>query len=252
MNAQHTGDRWRDYLDRFHAGAPGITEALLSCARHDDVDPYGWVAAAVDVDGPVVDVACGSAPLAGHVAHDLYVGVDRSPAELALARARVGDRVVCGDAAALPVADAATATVTCCMGLMLTRPLAAVQAEIRRVLRPGGRLVALLPTRRPAGPVDALRWSVLLAALGVTGLRWPNPQTLDAPASWLQPSFTVVADECRSFAYPLTGTAAARRLVASLYLPGVDDGHIERAVRATDRLIGRNIKIPLRRVVART
>lgn len=245
-------DDWRTYLDRFHDDAPGVTERMLA-RSHDDagVNPYQWAAAAVPPDGPVIDLACGSAPLAAHVAHDRYIGVDRSPAELRLAAERVGaGHVVQADVAHLPFADGATDTVTCLMALMLTQPLEAVQREIRRVLRPGGRLVALVSGGKPGSVADALRWGALLAALRVPGLRWPNPEVIGPADEWLDDTFTIVSDEVHQFAYPINDRDSACQLIASLYLPDVADDRIDAASRVAGSLIGRTIGVPLRRVVA--
>lgn len=242
---------WRSYLERFHAEAPGVTERMLVRARHDGVDPYQWAAAAVPPGGLVVDVACGSAPVADHLPGNRYVGVDRSAAELALAVQRIGTRVVQADATALPFADDSADTVTCLMGLMVTQPLELAQREIRRILRPGGRLVALLSGGMVGGVADALRWGAVLAALRLPGLRWPNPETVGSSDSWLDDAFTIVGDDRRTFLYPIDDHASARQLIASLYLPDVPDERMQRAVRVADSWLGRLIGVPLRRLVAR-
>jgi SAM-dependent methyltransferase len=100
-------------------------------------------------DGPVLDLACGD----GHLLALLQplgrplLGVDLSAGELAAARARLGDGVALyqARAQALPLADASVAAVTCHMALMLMSEPAQVLAELARVLRPGGRLLAVLP-----------------------------------------------------------------------------------------------------------
>jgi hypothetical protein len=58
-----SGDEGFDaYLDRFHDERPGITEVILARARDEDgEDPYRWLVAGAP-PGPVVDLACGSAP----------------------------------------------------------------------------------------------------------------------------------------------------------------------------------------------
>lgn len=244
---------WRTYLDQFHRNAPGVTERMLARA-HDDAgaNPYQWAAVAVPPDGLVVDLACGSAPLADHLPHGRYVGVDRSRAELDLAVSRVGaSHVVLADVARLPIRDDATDNVACLMALMLTQPLDAVQHEIRRILRPGGRLVALLSGGAPGSVADALRWGAVLAALRMPGLRWPNPEAIGPAHRWLDDAFTVTSDEVRTFTYPIEDEAAARQLITSLYLPGVAADRVAAATRVAGSLIGRSIGVPLRRVVAR-
>lgn len=256
-----SGDGWRAYLERFHADAPGVTERLLRRARGPDGrDPYAWTADVIPTTGALVDLACGSAPLARHIAPGRYVGVDRSSAELRVAARRVGGRVVRADVADLPLADDSVDVVTCLMGFMVTQPLDAVQREVRRVLRPGppggshgggGYVIALLPTGLPGGVIDALRWTALAAALGIMRLQWPNPQTLRAARAWIDDAFTVGRDEQRTFWAPIDDEASARRLISSLYLPGVPDDRIERAVQVAGRWLGGSIGLRLRRVVAR-
>lgn len=245
-----SSDGWRGYLERFHADAPGVTERMLLRSLHDGIDPYRWAAAAVSNEGTVVDVACGSAPLAGHLDHARYLGIDRSAAELGVA-VRRGVRVVRADATAVPVADGDATTVTCLMALMLIQPLDAVVGEVRRMLTPGGRLVALLPARLPGGVADALRWGAVMTALGEAGLTWPNPHVLKAGTGWLGDGLTIVDDETRTFDYPIDGTDDAEQFIASLYLPGVSEQRRDRAQRVVDGWIGRRIGVPLRRIVAR-
>jgi SAM-dependent methyltransferase len=243
---------WRAYLEQFHRDAPGVTERMLARAQDDaGANPYQWTAVALPPDGPVIDLACGSAPLAGYLSHSRYLGVDSSRAELDLAAERVGDaHVVRADIAQLPIADDATDTVTCLMALMVAQPLDAAQHEIRRILRPGGRLVALLSGGAPGGVADALRWGAVLTALRMAGLRWPNPEVIGPARRWLDDAFTVVSDEVRNFAYPIDDEASARQLITSLYLPGVAADRIEAATRVAGSLPGRTIGMPLRRVVA--
>lgn len=134
------------------------------------------VAAQLDLkaDDELLDVGCGSASLlagpAGHVRH--VAGVDASEIQLGMARQRLAARIaggtaeiVQGDAAALPWADGRFSAVSCQACLpFLPDPEQAVR-EMRRVLRPGGRVVitAFPATKRdPSGVIDAYgewRWS---------------------------------------------------------------------------------------------
>ena len=92
------------------------------------------------------------------------VGLDVSPAMLARARERVaplGVALVTGDAEALPCRDGSfDAAAGHFVLVFLDRPAAAL-AELRRVLRPGGR-VALTALRRP----EATAYGPVLEALG--------------------------------------------------------------------------------------
>ena len=102
------------------------------------------------VRGPVLDAGCGTGGLLARMRAarpDLQVmGVEWSGQAVARATAKSGALVVRGSVNALPFPDAAfaaavTADVLCHGGV--DPPLAL--AELRRVLRPGGRLVANMP-----------------------------------------------------------------------------------------------------------
>ncbi len=93
----------------------------------------------------VLDVACGSGVVARELAAGSapgvsLVGLDIAPGMLAVARGRVpGAEWRLGDACALPFADASFDRVICQFGLMFFADRVAALAEMRRVLRPGGR-----------------------------------------------------------------------------------------------------------------
>jgi ubiquinone/menaquinone biosynthesis C-methylase UbiE len=108
------------YLAAFHTERPGITESVLdrAVAEDDGGDPYDWVAAALPVDRVIVDVACGSGPLATRVA-GRWVGLDRNPAELGLAASVSPGRVLLADAESVPVRTGGIDAVVCSMALML-------------------------------------------------------------------------------------------------------------------------------------
>lgn len=81
---------------------------------------------------------------------------DASPAMLESGRARAWDRGqarnpawAAGDAARLPFPDGAFTLVTCAFGLRNFAELGAALREVRRVLRPGGRFLALEFAPRP-------------------------------------------------------------------------------------------------------
>lgn len=240
---------WAPYLAGFHAERPGITEAVLTRATADGVDPYGWVAEALPDDGRVVDVACGSGPLAARLGAR-WMGVDSSSEELTRARRRAPGRVAPGDAAALPLADGAATAVVCAMALMLVDPVAAL-AEARRVLSPGGRFVALLPATGPLGLRDRLRHGRLLLALRQRRLPFPSDQALDRPGPILAAAgLGLVADERRRFSLPIDTAADAERFVRSLYLPAAPPERVARATAVARGWIGSTLGLPLRRLVA--
>ena len=103
------------------------------------------------VDDELLDVACGGGVFLARYARDVgrVAGIDRSDIQLRIAHRLLSRRLkegtaelVKGDAAALPWEDDRFSVVTCILGLeFFTNPRAAL-AEMWRVLRPGGRLVA--------------------------------------------------------------------------------------------------------------
>lgn len=233
---------WAAYLARFHAERAGITEAVLGRARDGSTDPYTWVVNALQDGGVVLDVACGSGPLADRLG-SRWVGLDVSPTELALAHARAAGRVVQADAGDVPLAAGRAAAVVCAMALMLLDP-AATLAEARRVLVPGGRLVALVPAGTPLTLRDRMRYGRLLLALGARRLPFPGPGEIEGHG------LRVVADERRRFALPIDDEATADRFVRSLYLPGTTSRRTERAGAVARRWVGSELGVPLRRIVA--
>ena len=117
----------------------------------------GWKRRAMDLAAPrpglrALDVACGTGDLAFAAARRgaTVVGLDVTHRMLQLARQKViphaGFRCpvfVSGDMGALPFADAHFDLVTTGYGLRNVPDLTLAISEIRRVLRPGGRLVSL-------------------------------------------------------------------------------------------------------------
>jgi len=236
---------WRGYLRSFHADRPGITELVLATC---DGDPYGWLGDAVPAGARrVLDLACGSGPLYDGLSPCGYVGVDLSAAELSAAREREVPGLARADAARLPIATGRVDLVMCSMALQVLTPIGPVLDEIVRVLAPGGRLVAMLPSSVPLTSRDRWRWAQLLLALRRSRLDYPN----DVSAAQLGPAgLDVVSDESRRFAYPVRDAAAASALVRSLYLPAVPEPAVRRAVAVAERWVGGEIGLPLRRVVA--
>lgn len=103
----------------------------------------------------VLDAACGTGDLAlaDLAAGGSVVGLDFSEEMLVRAR-RKSDEIewVQGDLLALPFEDSSFDAATVGFGVRNVDDLAAGLAELRRVLRPGGRL-AVLEITRPRGPI---------------------------------------------------------------------------------------------------
>ena len=165
MRAPSTADAVRSMFTRI-AARYDLMNSLMTGGRH-----HAWrrrVARAVAAapDGPVLDLATGTADLALALraldARRLVVGADFSEGMLREGRAKLAARgerrvpLLAADALALPFRDGAFA---CVMSAFLLRNLEDLERgfrEMRRVARPGG-LVLSLDIVRPATPVwDAL------------------------------------------------------------------------------------------------
>lgn len=96
----------------------------------------------------VLDLACGTGQLAARVLaqwpHLQITGVDVSSQMLRRARAtQLPVRWLAGEAASLPLADAQFDVVACLNAFHYFRQPSEALAEMRRVLRPGGRLIVV-------------------------------------------------------------------------------------------------------------
>ena len=241
---------WRRYLGAFHDARPGITERLFRLA---DASPYEWLATALPApQRTVVDLACGSAPMRSLLPDARWIGIDASAGELAEA-VRLGRRpVVRADATALPVRSACTDAVCASMCLPVLTPLPQVLDEIRRVLRPGGTLVAMVPAQSGLSLRGALAWARVMYTLRTLRQPWPNPRARDGLAALLRDAgFHIRSDERRVFTLHLDTPEAGALLVDGLYLPHLT----ERRSRTARRDLGdwarsgRRLELPLRRIV---
>jgi SAM-dependent methyltransferase len=246
---------------------------LLRAAR----DRYGrspedWVTAALaDVEGPVVELRCapssptrrialrstavGGAPGDGVSCGGVQCGgsLDGGPLD-----GGVLDGGVLGRPEQLPVRTNAVAGVRATMCLPALEGLDELFAELRRVLRPTGTLVALVPSR-PGGPLTTPRaWRPLNRALaGHPGFRHASAQD---HLGWLftAADFAVLTDQRRAFWVPVPDEISAARVVAGLVPAGIwpPDVEPERLRRAESGLAryaapDRRLPIPLRMLVGR-
>jgi SAM-dependent methyltransferase len=116
-----------------------------------------------DVNGHrVLDAGCGSGPLSAALRAKgaIVTGFDGSPAMIKLARQRLGENAdlhVADLGRPLPFADSAFDDVVVSLVLHYLRDWAAPLAELRRVLKPGGRLLLSVyhPTVYKLGYPDA-------------------------------------------------------------------------------------------------
>src|SRR5579863_8440560 len=95
----------------------------------------------------ILDAGCGSGPLFAALRERgaVVTGIDKSAGMLELARRRLGDDAdlqVAELGAPLPFPDDTFDDVTACLVLHYLRDWGPALAEVRRVLKPGGRLIA--------------------------------------------------------------------------------------------------------------
>jgi SAM-dependent methyltransferase len=241
---------WESYLEEFHDERPGITEDVLARCRAEGRTPYQWCAEPLlGIAGPVVDLACGSGPVAGLLPG--WVGVDRSSGELRAAQARGRGPLLHASATALPFPTKTIGGAVCSMALQIVDAPGAALSELARIVRPGGRVVLLVPTSGPVPWRHALRYLALQLALR-RRIRYPNdaaltPERLRGMAE--RAGLQVTSDDRAGFALPIDDRADASLLLRSLYLPGVSDRHLEEGRLVIERAAGTALTIPLRRIV---
>jgi SAM-dependent methyltransferase len=216
---------------------------LRTATDRNGTGPLAWTASPLANASLVVDVCCGSGPLAGEFA-GRWIGVDPSPAPNA-------GRVVAGLPDALPLRDNAVDGAVVMLALPRLSNLDGLFAELRRVLRPTGTLVVVVPSASPRSSLE-LRTAAVHRS-------WTNRSALDR-TGWLLAAadFAVLGDDRGAFTLPLPDEAAARALMtdlprAGLWPPDLPSDVRERVANALVRRAGagRVLPVPLRRLVAR-
>lgn len=104
----------------------------------------------------VLELGCGTGRLLGRCAAPLRIGIDLSPAMLAVAHGR-GIAVAVADAHRLPLADAGFDAILAGKGVFRYLDPPAALAECARVLAPGGQLAVHQYSARTWGPRRAWR-----------------------------------------------------------------------------------------------
>ncbi len=136
--------------------------------------------------GDVLELAVGTGRnLAHYPAGVRLTGIELSPAMLEIARGRARELgreadLRLGDAQTLPFADQSFDTVTCTLSLCTIPDDRAAVAEARRVLRPGGRLVALEHVRSTRRTIRAAQ-----RALEPLALRFEDDHLVREPLEHL-------------------------------------------------------------------
>lgn len=245
-------DQWVTYLQRFHDEHAGITEDVLTRARDErGATPYDWLNELTTDCTRGLDAACGSGAAMAGAQSGRWLGVDTSLGELTRARQQGHQLLTRADLTHLPLSEATFDVVVISMALMLISPLEPVVAELTRVLRPGGRLVALVPTTWPLNVRDLTSYRRLAKAYTWSRLSMKQP-ALTHPRRLAQRSgLEFVGGERRRFAYPLVEPDDALRFVSSLYAPESDPTDLARAASALHHGVGRSLGVALRRLVWR-
>jgi SAM-dependent methyltransferase len=267
-----TEQLWNDYArisagERFRAQSAemgsAVTEAVVE-------------AAAVTPGMRVLDVACGAGEPAISLATAVggsgeVVGVDISVEPLKVARGRARKRGLSnlrfqlGDVHALDFADASFDRVTSRLGVMFFADLPRALAEIRRVLRPGGRtaLLAWGPMEQPyfemhIGTIRRLRPEMEVPPEAQPMFKFGGPGTLAAALS--AAGFASVDERLRRLRWDWHGSPAELweyfRSVTVPFRPLLEQveagGEVERAVlaRLAESFDGEYVRIEAQMVIA--
>lgn len=143
------------FLNAFHERVLGSTPTAFGAMKTEGPSGYERLLAqlpALPPQATLLDLACGDGELlarAQRLRPDLrLIGIDLCQAELQRARPRLSAQAElhCERAQALSLPDASVDALLCHMALMLMDDADTVAGEIRRVLRPGGVLAAVLGT----------------------------------------------------------------------------------------------------------
>jgi ubiquinone/menaquinone biosynthesis C-methylase UbiE len=151
--------RLRRYWDKH---ARSYDQQMAFWERRLFGDGRHWVCA--QATGEVLEVAIGTGRNLPHYPPGIHLtGIDFSPAMLELARRqaeRLGLQVDLrlGDAQALELPDASFDTVVCTLSLCAIPDHRRAIAEMKRVLRPGGRLLLLDHVAGAPRSVQAIQW----------------------------------------------------------------------------------------------
>jgi SAM-dependent methyltransferase len=226
----------------------GIDGLLSAASDGRGTGPLPWVAAPLRDADRVLDLCCGAGALAPELGTDRWLGIDPFPGPR---RPRLR-----AEPAALPVRTNGVDGVAMMLTLPRLAALDSVFAEVRRVLRPAGTLVVLVPSASVRSMLE-LRYARVLATVHRSG--WTHRSALDR-AGWLLQAadFAVLADDRVPFTVPLPEAAAAAGLVEALPRCGLwPSGLPPEVLTAVAQHLasragpGQVLPVPMRRLVAR-
>jgi SAM-dependent methyltransferase len=158
--------RWNDVKRRIYAKEAAKFECGTDFfeRRLLGTEHRGW--ACSQARGETLEVAIGTGLNLPHYPSELRLtGVDLSPDMLAYARKRskqIGRRVTLseGDAHDLPFTDSSFDTVVCTYALCSVPDVPQAISEMKRVLKPGGRLILVDHIRSSVKPLFWLQWLI--------------------------------------------------------------------------------------------
>ena len=169
-NASHENERVRRIWDKM---APNFDKQMAFFERILFAGGREW--ACSHATGKVLEIAVGTGRNLSFYPEGIdLTGIEFSPAMLALAeaRARELDKRVdlrLGDAQALELPDANFDTVVCTLSLCSIPDDAAAVAEVKRVLKPGGRFIAMEHVGSPNALVRAVQRLIDLFSVRLEG-----------------------------------------------------------------------------------
>ncbi len=178
------------YLLDFHARLAGVTSRWFAHApvQAEEAAPssYALLEAVVPRDArplTVLDLACGDGYLLELIARReqselSLVGLDMSAHELEAARARLNGTATLlqGRAQSLPLGDASVDVVLSHLALMLMDDVETVLAELRRVLKPGGRVSIVVGGDPVPGNALEVFAGLMKSAVAVPPMRLGDPR----------------------------------------------------------------------------
>ena len=201
--------RWRRYWDKH---APSYDRQISGAERAFFGDSREWICSRAR--GDVLEVAIGTGLNLAHYPDSVRItGVEWSPAMLTLARSRARDlrlaaELLEGDAQALPFPEATFDTVVCTFSLCAIPDHRVAIDEMRRVLRPGGRLLLADHVASTRFPIRIAQRLLELATVPLGGEHFLRRPRIDVEAAGFR------IDQAERFKAGLVERLAATRAVA--------------------------------------